>query len=325
MHFTDILPLLASDAYQTAQQLSERLQISSSQLADYLFQIRELGIEIHFSENKGYCLKVPLDLINPADIIGALTPMVAAKLDSHTYLSTTTSTNKVALDQSFPTLGKFSFITTEMQTKGRGRRGRNWHSPYAQNIYLSIVWPLSADASRASTLSPYLALEVVELLDALAVPTLGLKWPNDIVCCNKKISGLLIESVYQSKNKMYVVIRFGLNVAMKNVQTGDIDQEWTDITSQFPGWSLSRNNLTAQLINTLVTALIRFESDGVINLKNRWKHWDIMHNRSVNVSAMDGDTKGIAKGIDEDGSLLLQVDSEQRKIVVGDVSLRALE
>lgn len=325
MHFTDFIPLLASDAYHTAQQLSARLQISTKKLADFALQAQASGVQIDFSQEKGYRLKSPLDLIDPTKILEMLTPEVTTRLESHTYLRSVTSTNELALRQACPADGKFSFVTTEMQTAGRGRRGRKWQSPFAANIYLSIIWPLRSEISQASTLSPYLALEVVELLNDLSIPKLGLKWPNDVFCANKKMSGLLIESVYKSQNKMQLVIGLGINVGMSIEQSVNIDQNWTDIKSQCPEWSLNRSEFIAHLINTLVTALVLFENEGVLDLKNRWRRWDITYNKAVNLSAQDEDIKGVAKGVNEDGNLLLEVNGQQQKIIVGDVSLRTLE
>lgn len=325
MHFTDFIPLLASDAYYNAQQLSTRLQISTEKLADYMQQAQALGVQINFSEKNGYCLESPLDLINSSRIIDALTPAVAKKLQSHECLNAVTSTNELALREACPGIGKFSFITSEMQTQGRGRRGRVWHSPYAANIYLSIIWPYRGDASRASILSPYLALEMVELLNSLSIPRLGLKWPNDIFSDGKKMSGLLIESVYKSQQKIQLVIGMGVNVDMSKDQAGDIDQEWTDIKSQCPDWSLCRSEFIARLMNTLVFALMRFENEGALDLQNRWQRWDIMHNKDVSLYTENKQIQGIAKGINEEGNLLLDVNGQQQKFIVGDVSLRAVE
>lgn len=324
-YFTDLIPLLASGEYYTANQLCSQLQISTLELADYVQQAQSAGVQINFSEKNGYWLERPLDLISSNQIISGLTPMVATKLQSHKCLHVVASTNELAMQEAYPRLGKFSFITSEMQTAGRGRQGRRWQSPYAANIYLSLIWPFFGDASRASLLSPYLALEIVELLSSLGITSLGLKWPNDIFCDEQKMSGLLIESVYKSPHEMKLVIGLGINVDMPNDQAVNIDQEWTDIKSQCPDWSLSRSEFIACITNQLVSALIRFENEGEVNLQNRWKQWDIMHNRNVSLIAGDKKIQGIAKGINEDGNLLLDVNGQQQRFIVGDVSLRAVK
>jgi BirA family biotin operon repressor/biotin-[acetyl-CoA-carboxylase] ligase len=324
-HFTNFIPLLASGDYYTANKLCKCLQITSQELADYLQQAQALGLQINFSENKGYRLRQPLDLINSSHIIGALTPIATSMLQSYQCLNVVTSTNELALQDACPDSGKFSFITAEMQTAGRGRRGRTWQSPYASNIYLSLIWPFLSDVSRVSMLSPYLAIEIVEMLSSLGIAKLGLKWPNDIFCNEKKIAGLLIESLYKSQQEMKLVIGLGINVDMRNDQAVTIDQEWTDIKSQHPGWRLSRSEFVARIINTLVSALIRFENKQHADLQNRWKRWDIALDQIVNVYTETKQIKGIAKGINEEGNLLLDVNGQLQKFIVGDVSLRAIK
>lgn len=324
MHFTDFIPFLTSDAYYTSGQLSARLQISPSELHDYFLQSQSAGIPIDYSSDKGYRLGSSLDLIDPHRVGELLEPEIAAKLQTYHCLNVTDSTNKLALQQPSPGEGKFSFVTAEMQTCGRGRRGRIWQSPYAGNIYLSIIWPLQNDPARASTLSPYLALALVELLHSLAMPELGVKWPNDIYCTGKKMAGLLIESIYNRYQGMKLVIGLGVNVAMTEQYAAAIDQAWTDITSELPDWSLSRSEFVAKLVNTLVSALVIFEEKQSLDLQSWWEKWDIMCNREASVSSENQDIHGIVSGIDQSGNLLLNVDGEQQKFIVGDVSLRAL-
>src|ERR1051326_2393089 len=113
------------------------------------------------------------------------------------------------------------------QTHGRGRRGRPWFSPPRMNLYLSLSWRLKRDLSDVTAVTILLALAAAERLNKLGVPDLQVKWPNDLLCRNRKLAGMLVEAC-ASAGGWNIVVGLGLNIDMCSTGSNVIDQPWID-------------------------------------------------------------------------------------------------
>ena len=252
LHFAEVLTLLDHTRHCSGQDLAEKFHVTRATIHNCILRIESLGIGVERVRGLGYRLSQPLDLLNESDILSKLSPQVADKLSSIQCLQEIDSTNHHASTLTLPQAGQFSVVLAEMQTAGKGRRGRSWVSPYAANIYMSVLWPLQRPLHEAGTLSPLLAICMLQTLQRLGVEGLGLKWPNDIYCQNKKLAGLLIECSGEISGGCKMIIGMGVNVLMSQYKKIDIDQEWTDISSNTPDWNDSRNQVAANLLNNAV-------------------------------------------------------------------------
>ena len=322
LDFTKLLPLLDHAEYRSGQELAAHFNVTRATVHNCIARIEGLGIQLDRVPGRGYRLCAPLDLLDEKTIADNLASDVADCLFAVQYIQQVDSTNAVAAKLVLPPARKFSLVLAEAQSAGKGRRGRSWISPFAANIYLSLVWPLQRPLHAAGVLSPYLAICITESLHALGLSGLGLKWPNDIYCNNKKLAGLLIECSGELSGACKMIVGLGVNVAMTKYKHIDIDQDWTDVHSNAPDWSLTRSELAVQLINSLVTGLHCFEKTPIEDLVQRWARWDVMQNMAINVHADAEAQQGIARGIDVDGCLLLDTGQGVERISVGDVSLR---
>ena len=322
LHFTQLLPLLDHVEYRSGQQLAAHFNVTRATIHNCIARIDALGIQLDRIPGRGYRLCTPLDLLDKNDIVAKLTPQAGASLHAIECLQQVDSTNRIAADLATPPAEHFSVVIAEMQTAGKGRRGRAWCSPYAANIYASVVQSMQRPLHELCGLSPYLAICIVEKLHDLELPGLGVKWPNDIYCDGKKLAGLLIECTGELSGNGKVVIGFGVNVAMKNYHNIDIDQSWTDIYSNVEHWPYSRSFLAAQLISAVAGGVSAFEKNRHTDFIQRWARWDVMHNCDVDVVAEKNSRQGIARGVDPNGCLLLETERGVQRIAVGDVSLR---
>ena len=247
LDFTQLLPLLDHVEYRSGQQLAAHFNVTRATIHNCIARIDALGIELERIPGRGYRLRAPLDLLSEKGIVSNLAREVADSMHTFKCLHQVDSTNSVAFDLELPPAGCFSVVLAEKQTAGRGRRGRTWISPYAANIYASVVRGMQRPMHELSGLSPYLAICIVETLHALGLPGLSLKWPNDIFCRHKKLAGLLIECSGELIGSCKVIVGFGVNVTMKSYHNIEIDRQWTDIKSNMSGWDLSRSQLAAKL------------------------------------------------------------------------------
>ncbi len=98
---------------------------------------------------------------------------------------------------------------SQEQTAGRGRQGRDWVSPPASGIYLTLVRELE-DPSHLDRLPVSVAVGLAESLRRLGAPV-GIKWPNDLLAAGRKLGGILIETVGSARRRSVAIIGFGIN------------------------------------------------------------------------------------------------------------------
>ena len=323
LHFTEVLKLLDNNRYYSGQALAQRFDVTRATIHNCIVKIESLGISVERVRGLGYRLTQPADLLNQAEIESKFSSSVANNLVEIHCLQEIDSTNRYAGKLELPHEGGFSVVLAEMQTAGKGRRGRHWVSPYAANVYLSLLWPLRRPLHEAGMLSPMLAISMLTALEELGVTGLNLKWPNDIYCHNKKLAGLLIECSGEISGGCKMVVGMGVNVLMSRFDDVDIDQHWTDMLSHTQDWQHSRNDVVAKLIHNAVSALVQFENNTCDDLIDTWSQWDIMKDKQVELHSGQSIKTGVARGIDNDGCLLLETSSGVEKISAGDVSLRA--
>jgi len=323
LHFTEVLTLLDNNRYYSGQALAQRFNVTRATIHNCIVKIESLGISVERIRGLGYRLMQPVDLLNHAEIQSKLSSQAANKLADIQCLQEIDSTNRYAAELELPQAGEFSLVLAEMQTAGKGRRGRQWVSPYAANIYMSVLWSLQRPLHEAGMLSPMLAISMLNALTELGVSGLSLKWPNDIYCHNTKLAGLLIECSGEISGGCKMVVGMGVNVFMSRFENIQIDQQWTDIHSQTQDWQYSRNDVAAKLVDNVVSGLVKFESNSFENLVYAWSQWDIMKDKQVELHSAQSVKTGVARGIDSDGCLLLESSNGIEKISAGDVSLRA--
>lgn len=319
----EILKRLNHERYSSGQELADTLDVTRATIHNCILRLEAMGVSIERVRGKGYRLLRPLDLIDANKIKSNLSPEVLNGLMQINVLHQVDSTNNFISSYESPATSHFSVVLAEMQSAGKGRRGRTWESPYAANIYMSLLWTMQKSMSEVGALSPLLAISMVRALAAMGIEGLGLKWPNDIYCHYKKLAGLLIECSGEVNGNTKMIIGVGVNVHMDDQDNIHIDQPWTNILSNTPNTSVSRNDIVPSLLNHMVPILNKFNSDQIESLVEDWREWDIMQNQQVVLHTTNKDIVGVARGIDETGRLLLETKQGTQVFSAGDVSLRA--
>ena len=102
---------------------------------------------------------------------------------------------------------------TYNQTKGKGQRGNQWLSKPGKNLAFSIcIFPKNIEVKNQFIINMIVSLFLINILKALKIPDLKIKWPNDIMSGGKKICGILNETKLKGNKIENIVIGFGLNV-----------------------------------------------------------------------------------------------------------------
>ena len=194
----------------------------------------------------------------------------------------------------------------EMQTAGRGRFGRHWHSPFGENIYCSIRWHFDCELSRLANLSLVVSLAILATLKQVGVSSehIRVKWPNDILWYHKKLCGSLIEVVAEHKNGVDVIIGIGLNVNSITDEQPLPDKLWCsllDITGNYT----DRNLVIAQLIIQIDHFFNEFMLQGFAGFIKKWHSMDYLQDQMITVSNPTGLLSGRSQGVNEIGQLVL--------------------
>lgn len=315
-----ILGLLADGAFHSGKSLGEELSVCRATVWKRIGALREAGLDVYAVRGKGYRLSRSLDLLDGPKILSALDAESRALLDDLEVLQVAASTNDVLMERVRGGDRARTALLAEQQTAGRGRRGRAWVSPFATNLYLSLMGEFPGGPPALDGLSLAVGVALCEAFDALAIPGVQLKWPNDLFWDQRKLGGILIEISGEASGPSVVVVGIGINVKMDDASAGQIGQPWADISSA--GYTGTRNDLAAMVIGRVMHALDDFSRHGFAPFATRWGQFDLVRGRDVDVLVGEKRISGEAVGIDGRGALLLRVGGTIRAFYGGEVSLR---
>lgn len=310
-----MVTILSDEAYHDGNTMGEKLKMTRSAIWKAIKKLENYQIAIDSVKGKGYALREPLLLLDAAKIKRGLDEKVELEI-----FETMGSTNDY-LKQDKKHKG-IKVCLAEQQTKARGRLNRDWYSPFGQNIYLSCLFPCQKDISELSGLSLVTALAIVETLKSYGVGRdLLVKWPNDIIYGNKKLSGTLIEIQAETHGRAEVIIGIGINVNMLHDGDNHISQAWTSVR-KILGVYVDRSELCARLINQLLIFLRQFEREGLAAFTREWMQMDCLTNHLITLQNVNQKVKGRVTGINEQGHLLLALsDGSIRAFASGDTSI----
>ncbi|QKJ60955.1 bifunctional biotin--[acetyl-CoA-carboxylase] ligase/biotin operon repressor BirA [Serratia fonticola] len=311
-----IISLLADGEFHSGEHLGESLGMSRAAINKHIQTIREWGLDVFTVPGKGYSLPAAINLLDAERILGLLEDKRV------TVLPVVDSTNQYLLDR-LAELASGDACVAEYQQAGRGRRGRQWISPFGANLYLSMFWRLEQGPAAAMGLSLVIGIVMAEVLQRLGAEQVRVKWPNDLYLNDRKLAGILVELTGKTGDAAQLVLGAGINMAMRETNASQIDQRWINL--QEAGITIDRNELAAKLLNELRNSLRQFEIDGLAPFISRWRKLDNFIDRPVKLLIGEQQIFGIARGIDQQGALLLEQEGVIKPFIGGEISLRSAE
>lgn len=308
-----LVSILANGEFHSGEQLGEQLGMSRAAINKHIQTLKEWGIDVFTVTGKGYSLSSSMQLLNEDEINSQLDNGRLA------VIPVIDSTNQYLLDR-MDRLQSGDACVAEYQQAGRGRRGRQWVSPFGVNLYLSMYWRLEQGPAAAMGLSLVIGIVLAEALQELGAANVRVKWPNDIYLEDRKLAGILVELTGKTGDAAQIVIGAGINLGMRAPAAEAINQGWINL--QEAGVTVNRNALSARIVNKLRSALAQFEQDGLTPFVGRWARLDNFIDRPVKLLIGDREIFGIARGIDQQGGLILEQDGVKKSWVGGEISLR---
>ncbi len=320
-----LLTLLQDGHCHSNESLSQSMKIAPLAILQIIQYWQHRGIEIQLVRGKGFCIPNGLCFLDKIKILNQLMPNTLKQCDDLICLDQVESTNDYLLKRVSFKKPKILACFAEEQTQGKGRfNQRSWISPYANNIYHSLLWYFEKDPNELAGLSLAVAVFVTRALKKLGIHQgLELKWPNDILWCSQKLCGILIQMQARAHSYCAVVIGIGINTRLTTQK--DLDRPITS-TEDILNQATDRNQLAALLVNELVSGLQQFELYGLKNILNEWQSLDSCRGKMVKLEGSRQEVIGQMVGISDQGQLLLKnAHGSLTAYSSGEVSLKKLK
>jgi BirA family transcriptional regulator, biotin operon repressor / biotin---[acetyl-CoA-carboxylase] ligase len=321
-----LLALLASGEFQSGEKLARRLRVSRAAVWKLVHSLQDMGVGIESVSRQGYRLPRAVDLLDRNAILAEMSAERRELLDPLEVLLTVDSTNRHIEEHAANPPGRTHVCVAEIQNAGRGRRGRSWVAPFGCGICMSLGWQFLEAPPTFSALSLAVGVAAVRALRRLGMEGVGLKWPNDLIWQQRKLGGILIDMRGESAGPSQVVIGIGINVRMPAAVRLMLAEQQaaliSDVHEIMRERTPTRNAVIAMLAEEITSMLQQFGKRGFAPFAEEWRQLDTLADAPVRVLNGAETTFGRARGVDADGTLLVDVDGELRRFASGEVSLR---
>lgn len=319
----DLLALLVDGAELSGSAAAAELGITRAAVWKQIEQLRARGLPIRAEAGRGYRLDAPIEMLDVARIEAAIPSNLRAHvgaIDVRWQIDSTSS----ELARRAVTATSPCACLTEIQTKGRGRRGRTWQMPLAGGIALSFLRRFDGGMAELAGLSLVAGIAVLRALSDCGSEGAALKWPNDVVADGCKLGGILVELGGDALGPCHAIIGIGINLRMPAGASAAIDQPWTDLAALTAGAVPSRNLLAGRILARLAEALDEFATAGFAAFEREYARHDALRDREILVSSGGEPFAATARGVTSRGSLRIFRDGAEREVDSGEVSVRPL-
>lgn len=317
-----ILRLLTDGKFHSGEAIAQQFKVSRATVWNALQHAQTLGIEVFSVRGRGYKLPQAVTLLDEQAILSAIGEQRAwFKLEVHDHLE---STNTYLMKKLSSGQAHASCVAANLQTNGRGRRGRIWQAGLGASLTFSLLWRFQCGASALSGLSLAVGVALVRTLHSFGISQAQLKWPNDVLIGREKLAGILIELQGDMEGPSNAVIGVGINLNLPASLKLQIDQPVTDLASIAPQ-SINPNELLGVLLKHLAEVLSNFEQQGFARVRTEWIEHHAYHLQPVKMLHPDGrETIGTVIDVAEDGILLVRTAQGDQRFSSGEISLRGV-
>lgn len=308
--------------YVSGQELCRQFGVSRTAVWKAVGQLKKEGYEIEAVQNRGYLLKTVEELFGQHELESRMATRWAGR--PVLFFESVDSTNLQAKREAENGCGQGTLVVTDMQTAGRGRRGRAWSSPPGTNVYFTLILKPEYQPDEASMVTLVMALAVAEGIRAGCGVEAGIKWPNDIVVEGKKVCGILTEMSVERDYIHYVVVGAGINVGLQDFPP-EVAPKAVSL-EKVCGRKIARASLVADVTRAFEDYYDIFEREhSLAGLMGQYNSLLVSLGREVCILDPRGEYRGISRGINEKGELLVELaDGSVTAVYAGEVSVRGI-
>lgn len=305
----------------SGEALSRELGVSRAAVWKAVTALRSEGYAIEALPTRGYRLLEVPDVLrgdrlaDPGRVVGC----EVVCLDS---VDSTNNECKRRAIQGAPT---GLAVTAEVQTGGKGRRGRSFQSLAGKGLYLSVLLRPQVSLERVSQLTAWTAIAVCRAVESLCSVEPSIKWPNDVLVEGRKLCGILTELGVEGETGAlsYVVVGMGTNLSQT---AADFGPELADkaVSLAMLGYAVRREDLARALLNELDAMNAAFPERREEYLAE-YRRRCVTLGRELRLVRPQGERAATALDIDDDFSLLVRLpDGTEERVASGEVSVRGL-
>ncbi|UYG00114.1 biotin--[acetyl-CoA-carboxylase] ligase [Halomonas sp. GD1P12] len=324
MTIGNLMRLLSDGDVHSGEALGQALGVSRAAVWKQLKKLDAMGVELVAVKGRGYRLAQPLEPLDGKRVVSEL-PAEARHLLARLFVEDQLASSNEYLRARFDQgAGHGEVCLVELQTAGRGRRGRVWSTPWGQSLMLSLGWRFEAGVASLEGLSLAVGVVVAQVLERHGV-TPKLKWPNDVLLPDKggelgKLAGILIEVTGDAAGPCEAVIGMGMNLFLPQSLRETIDQPVAALFDEVP--TLSRNQLAAEVIAGLLAMLAGFEEHGFGIWRDEWNARHAYKGLGVRVIQGARESEAVAGDVDDSGNLWVNESGQTRRLSGGEISVR---
>ena len=317
-----VLRMLADGRFHSGEAIARSAGMSRGSVWLAVRELERAGLDIYKVRGRGYRLPQPVSVLELDAImrhLGCAAPLFTLELTD-----SVDSTNTLLMRRASAGAAHGTVLVAEHQSGGRGRMGRTWHAGIGGGLMFSLLWRFEQGAGALVGLSLATGVALARAFEQLDVAGAALKWPNDVIWTGAKLAGILIEMQGDALGPSFAVIGVGVNVRLTESVRTQVEQPIADLETAC-GRTLDRNEVLALVLSVLHGVVQDFSRAGFAPLREEWQRRHTHQNRVVTVGLPDGTVhRGTARGVAEDGALIVQASGELRRYHAGEISLRSM-
>ena len=309
-----LLDFLVEGRFISGEKLAKNLGISRTAVWKRINFLRNFGYKIESIKNKGYRLVSRPDILIPEEIkIGLDSKIIGREIH---YFKEINSTNLYAKKLASEGAQEGTVVVADIQLSGRGRKDRNWSSPFG-GLWFSIVLYPQLPPERGMLVTMTVSVAVAQAIKEITGLNPNIKWPNDIMLSKKKVCGVLTELDAEMDSINYSIIGIGINV------NNEIEENLQDIAislNSIIGTQISRVKLLQSVFKHLDENYVKLISKNYRSIRELWFSFANIIGKKIQVEGEKEDISGVVIDVDQSGCLILDTDKGQVRIVSGDIT-----
>ena len=317
-----LLLLKNTQGFISGEEICKKFGVTRASIWKNIDQLKKQGYIIESSTRKGYRLLATPDVITKEELKSIIrTQVIGSDIE---YYDQVDSTNNEAKKLARKGAKDGTLVVANCQTQGKGRLGRNWISPKDTGIWMSIILTPNIMPSQVSCMTLIAGLDMCQTINKTTGLTASIKWPNDIIVHSKKVCGILTEMSAEMQRINHIIIGIGVNV-----NTMHFDHTISHATSlMLEGQQkYERKMIIKEFLEEFDKSYALYNQEcSFVPFLDRYRENCMTLGKEVKIMTNTDEYVAYAKDILADGSLLVETDTKEEKVIVaGEVSVRGMQ
>lgn len=305
--------------FLSGEEISRKVGCSRAAIWKHIEELRSEGYEIEARPRSGYRLVYRPDRVAPEELTPHLNTKTFGRQIRYEY--STPSTQILAHQWARDGAPEGALVIAEEQVQGRGRLGRDWHSPPRSGVWMSLILRPPITLTEASQLTLLASVGVQQGIERVTGLPVTIKWPNDLLIHGKKVCGILTELRGEQDQIHYIILGIGINV---NTPESSFPPELKAIATSLSvelGGNVHRASLIAAILDELEEVYQAYIQKGFSIVRAKWEQAAGMLGKRITARSSQGMITGVAERLNENGALLIRTDQGLIPVYSADINL----